>query len=138
MGSSSSFFFSFFVSCFIRMACINEEMLADLKRCLAVINEDQKGVFNELTDAVQRKKVVSTLSMFMVELERPFFGRHCLQLFDLKENYFECCIEWHCFTSFAWWKNYSLQILNSINSFSCLHITLNKEVGKPSFLNKQV
>ncbi|XP_021980234.1 uncharacterized protein LOC110876369 [Helianthus annuus] len=68
---------------------INEELSHDLDEVQAEFNrlhqsltDEQRAVFDEIMEAVVGHKGGLFLSMVMVELEKPFYGRLWLQLFD--------------------------------------------------------
>ncbi|XP_022019109.1 uncharacterized protein LOC110919137 [Helianthus annuus] len=68
---------------------INEELSHDLDEVQAEFNrlhqsltDEQRAVFDEKMEAVVGRKGGLFLSMVMVELEKPFYGRLWLQLFD--------------------------------------------------------
>ena len=46
------------------------------------LTDEQRAVFDEIMEAVVGRKGGLFLSMVMVELEKPFYGRLWLQLFD--------------------------------------------------------
>lgn len=70
---------------------INEELSHDLDEVQAEFNrlhqsltDEQRAVFDEIMEAVVGRKGGLLLSMVMVELEKPFYGRLWLQLFDVE------------------------------------------------------
>ncbi|XP_021979624.1 uncharacterized protein LOC110875727 [Helianthus annuus] len=70
---------------------INEELSHDLDEVQAEFNrlhqsltEEQRAVFDEIMEVVVGRKGGLFLSMVTVELEKPFYGRLWLQLFDVE------------------------------------------------------